>query len=109
MKLLFAIVQDDDANKLMSALNKKGIQITKLSSTGGFLKSGNTTLITCIEDQRINEALSIIESKCKSRSAVARVSNNSESDMAIPMTTDVNVNVGGATVFITNIEDFRKF
>ena len=109
MKLLFAIVQDDDANKLMSALNKKGIHITKLSSSGGFLKSGNTTLITCIEDERINEALSIIESKCKSRSTLARVNNNNESGMATPLTTEVSVNVGGATVFITNIEDFRKF
>ena len=43
MKLMLAIVNDDDASMVSGALNKAGIQVTKLATTGGFLKSGNTT------------------------------------------------------------------
>ncbi len=61
MKLLLAIVQDKDSNLLSSELIDANIRATKLSTTGGFLKSGNTTFIVGIEDERVPEALKIIE------------------------------------------------
>ena len=46
MKLIVAIVQDEDAGRLVSALMDKGFGVTKLATTGGFLRAGNTTLIS---------------------------------------------------------------
>ena len=108
MKLLFAIVQDEDANKVMNGLNKKGFMVTKLSSTGGFLKSGNTTLFMGVEEEKINEVLSIIESRSKSRKALMNM-NSSIAGGAMMLPATAEITVGGATVFILNIEDYRKF
>ena len=46
MKLVIAIVQDEDAGRVVSALMDKGFGVTKLATTGGFLRAGNTTLIS---------------------------------------------------------------
>ena len=46
MKLIVAIVQDQDVNALMDSLTEKKYRVTRLSSTGGFLKSGNTTSVS---------------------------------------------------------------
>ena len=54
MKLVIAIVQDDDALDVIEELNDKGYRVTKLATTGGFLKSGNTTLMIGIEKEKVN-------------------------------------------------------
>ena len=61
MKLVIAIVQDEDAGRVVSALMDKGFGVTKLATTGGFLRAGNTTLISGVEDEKLDEALAIIE------------------------------------------------
>lgn len=61
MKLLLAIVQDKDSNRLSSEFIKTNIRATKLSSTGGFLRAGNTTFIVGIEDERVEEVLQVIK------------------------------------------------
>ena len=61
MKLLIAIVNSNDANQLSSALTEAGMSITKLATTGGFLKQGNTTFFMGIDDERVDEALEIIK------------------------------------------------
>ena len=55
MKLIIAIVQDEDSSKLLSVLMQKGFGVTKLATTGGFLKAGNTTLLLGVDDQRIDD------------------------------------------------------
>ena len=107
MKLLFAIVQDEDANRVMNSLNKKGYMVTKLSSTGGFLKAGNTTLLIGIDEQYVNDVLSIIESKSKSRKSLVNVDNSIVGGAMFPTSTEINV--GGATVFILDVENYKKF
>ena len=61
MKLVIAIVQDEDAGRVVSALMDKGFGVTKLATTGGFLRAGNTTLISGVENEKLDEALAIIE------------------------------------------------
>lgn len=70
MKLITAIVQNDDANKLISALREHGFSSTKMSSTGGFLSSGNTTVISGVEDDMVDEAIEIIRKICKTKKKV---------------------------------------
>ena len=65
MKLVLAIVQDDDALDLIEELNDKGFRVTKLATTGGFLKSGNTTLMIGVEIDKVDVVINIIEEVCK--------------------------------------------
>ncbi|MER2117650.1 MAG: cyclic-di-AMP receptor, partial [Enterococcus casseliflavus] len=67
MKLIMAIVQDKDSNRLANEFIDANIRATKLSSTGGFLKAGNSTFIIGIEDDRVQDALELIKKTCQSR------------------------------------------
>lgn len=109
MKMIIAVVQDQDSNKLSAALVKQRFQATKLASTGGFLKAGNTTFMIGIEDERVNEALNLIKENCQAREQVAPpvspMGGNVETYIPYP----VEVPVGGATVFVLPVEQFHQF
>ncbi|WP_062350048.1 cyclic-di-AMP receptor [Bacillus kwashiorkori] len=109
MKLIFAVVQDQDSNRLMNALVENNFRATKLASTGGFLKSGNTTFIIGTEDIRVEKALKVIKDNCKSReqlvAPVSPMGGNADSYIPYP----VEVEVGGATVFVLPIEQFHQY
>ncbi len=89
MKLAIAIIQDEFTNKVMKAFMSEKIRATKLSSTGGFLKSGNTTLLIGIEDDKADYVIDIIRSQCQSKKV-----KDGESE----------VTVGGANIFIMDID-----
>ncbi len=109
MKLLIAIVQDEDAGRLISGLLSEGFSATKLATTGGFLRSGNTTLLLGVEEDRCQRCLEIIEKIGKSRRQIAAnpvtLSVGGEAMTSFPM----EVTVGGATVFILSVEQFIKY
>lgn len=107
MKLLLVVVQDTDVNILMEELVDKGFRVTKLSSTGGFLKSGNTTIFTGVEEDQIDECLKIIETNCKKRKTTTAMVNPSMQG-ALFQTFPVEIEVGGATVFVLNVDQFLK-
>ena len=71
MKLIIAIVQDEDASRLISSLMNEGYSATKLATTGGFLRSGNTTLLLGVDDNKFDGAMAVIEKVCKSRKQIA--------------------------------------
>ena len=71
MKLIIAIVQDEDASRLVSNLMNEGYGVTKLATTGGFLRAGNTTLLVGVDDDKFDGAMSVIEKVCKSRKQMA--------------------------------------
>lgn len=110
MKLIIAVVQDEDSTRLINRLLEKGFGATKLATTGGFLRSGNTTLLTGVDDEKLDEAMKIIESTCKSRKQVAPVHAPmpGSAGMYVP-TYPVQVTVGGATVFVLDVAQFHKF
>ena len=108
MKLVFAIVHDEDGPKVMDELNKNGFSVTKLCSTGGFLKAGNTTLLVGIEEEKLETVIDIIKKKSKSRKQVinSSMTPNGMGGMFIPY--PVEVVVGGATIFVIDVERFEK-
>jgi uncharacterized protein YaaQ len=110
MKLIFAIVQDEDSGRLVSVLMKEGFGVTKLATTGGFLRSGNTTLIIGIEDEKLDEALGLIEKVCKTRNQVINP-NLTSMDVAMGMAVanNLEISIGGATVFVIDVERFTKY
>ena len=73
MKLIIAIVSNDDANKVQSELTKNGFSITKLATTGGFLMSGNTTLTCGTQDEKVDKAISMIDESSRKRSELVPV------------------------------------
>jgi uncharacterized protein YaaQ len=107
MKLVLSIIHDEDAFLVMDDLSDRGFSVTKLASTGGFLRSGNTTLICGVNDDKVNEVIDIIEKKCKSRKQITSISSaQSSKDNYIPF--PVEVTVGGATIFVLDVEEFKK-
>ena len=66
MKLIIAIVQDEDAARLVSNLMNEGYSVTKLATTGGFLRAGNTTLLLGVDEEKFQGAMNIIEKVCVS-------------------------------------------
>lgn len=109
MKLVIAVVQDKDSNRLSNALVKEGFRATKLASTGGFLRAGNTTFMIGIEDGRINEVFEVIKANCKVRdqlvTPVSPMGGTADSYIPFP----VEVQVGGAAVFVLPVEKFEHF
>lgn len=109
MKVIMAVVQDKDSNRLSNALMEHNFRSTKLASTGGFLKSGNTTFIIGTEDIRVEKALQVIKENCQSRdqmvAPVSPMGGNADSYVPYP----VEVAVGGATVFVLPVDKFHQF
>ncbi len=105
MKLIFAIINDDDVRGVSDALIQREIQATRFSSTGSFLRSGNTTLLICLDDEKVDDCIALIHSHCKRRKQLLPSSSLGGAFSTYP----VEINVGGATVFVTDVERFEKF
>lgn len=106
MKLLVTIINSDDSTNVLDAITKAGFYATKLSTTGGFLRTGNLTLLMGVEDEKVDELLEIIRKNCSKREEVTPVIPALAEGMvnAIP----VKITVGGATVFVLNVDQFYK-
>jgi uncharacterized protein YaaQ len=107
MKLIYAIVNNDDSHSVSSSLTKAGFFITKLASTGGFLMSGNTTFLICAEDNKVDEIISIISERSKKRKQLVPASACGGTEFC-SASFPIEVTVGGATIFVTDIERFEK-
>lgn len=106
MKLIFAIVSNDDGNKVSKMLTKNKFSVTRLATTGGFLMAGNTTFLIATEDEKVDEAINIIGSYSKKRTQM--VPSSTCYGVGVYTTYPVEVHIGGATIFVTNIERFEK-
>jgi uncharacterized protein YaaQ len=109
MKLLISVINSDDTYSLIDALIEKGYTATIISSTGGFLREGNTTLLIGVQDEQVVKVLKIIQANCRTRrkyvSPTLATVNYEEGYLAAP----IEVEVGGAVVFDVNVERFEKF
>ena len=110
MKLVLAIVQDDDAIDLIEELTDKNYRVTKLATTGGFLKSGNTTLMIGVEEKVVKDVVKVIEDVCKKRKDMVSTPTPSTmgSGSGMYMPYPIEVEVGGATVFVLDVDQFYK-
>ena len=110
MKLVLAIVQDEDSVNVMDELNVNGFMVTKMCSSGGFLRVGNTTLLIGVEEDRVAQVLKIIESACKSHKQVINPSMTpAAATSGAYLSYPVEITVGGATVFVVDVDQFHKF
>ena len=109
MKLIIAIVQDEDSSKLVGALMSDGYGVTKLATTGGFLRAGNTTLLIGVEDGKLDGALGVIEKVCKTRKQISTTPSPMSGTNGAYVPYPIEVMVGGATVFVMNVDQFKKY
>lgn len=108
MKLIIAIVQDEDASRLIGQLMNEGLGVTKLATTGGFLRAGNTTLLVGVEDDSFQKAMDIIEEVCKSRKQIAPSPASMVGMPGAYSPYPIEVVVGGATIFVLTVDQFIK-
>ena len=107
MKLIVAIVNKEDSSKLTSDLNKAGFMSTKLSTTGGFLSAGNVTLLIGVEEEQVDPCLKIMEQCCSKRTQMISTGAGSHADQFFT-SLPVEITVGGATVFVVDVDRFIK-
>ncbi|MBM4429079.1 MAG: hypothetical protein FJ026_01855 [Chloroflexi bacterium] len=109
MKLIISIVHSDDADVLMRGLEQKGQRCTKISTTGGFLREGNATILIGAEADQVDPILEIIRENCHTRTQwVSPLPPLAEAgEFLVPK--PVEVQVGGATVFVLDIERSSRF
>ena len=108
MKLVIAVVQGEDAQRAVEALSQAGMSSTRVSSTGGFLQQGNVTLLVGVDEDKVPGAVQIIRENCRERTRyltpVLPTAEPGDFMAAFP----VEVQVGGATVFVVPVDSFEK-
>ncbi len=107
MKLIIAIVNRDDAKAVTQSLSANGYSSTRLASAGGFLLANNATLLIGVEEEKVQGAIDIIRQFSHSRKELIPVSANSELGTAFVNAAPVEITVGGATVFVVDVERFE--
>lgn len=113
MKLVYAIIGNEDDEEVICQLNGAGYKATKLSSTGGFLKKGNTTLMICTEDENVSDVSRLIEGVCGKRETVeinVPYMGCSGNTFCMPayQTVKQKVEVGGAIIFAVDVCYYNK-
>lgn len=106
MKLIIAIVSNEDAGKAVEQLSVNRFYVTKLSTSGQFLKGGNTTLLIGIEDERVQEVIDVIRG-CTSKRAILQGGVESTLEGSL-LAKPIEVTTGGAVVFVLDVEQFEK-
>jgi uncharacterized protein YaaQ len=107
MRLIMAVVQSQDAGQLVEALTEQGFRVTRLSSQGGFLREGNVTLLLSVEDTQVDGVIGIVREHCSTRtryiSPMPPIAESGEFYPPAPL----EVQVGGATIFVLRAETSR--
>jgi uncharacterized protein YaaQ len=106
VKLLIAIVNNDDAHIVNSNLSKAGYSATKIASTGGFLLNGNSTFLIGVNDEDVDRIIELIGTYSKKRVQPAPV--DLSYNTAVMGSFPAEVTVGGATIFVMDVERCRR-
>ena len=110
MKLIYIIVRQDNETDVINSMIKNGFRITKLATSGGFLRKGNTTIFCCCQDNEVNKAIDIIKQECGKRKKIQIDMPINLPSTAINYTSiPTSIEVGGATIIVTDVCKFEKF
>lgn len=108
VKLIIAIVQDEDMDSLTEALIAAGHRFTKVSTTGSFLRTGNSSLFIGVEDEAVEPVLAILKRTCRRRTQIAVPYSPALEPGLLYMPENFEVEVGGAVVFVANVARFER-
>jgi len=108
MKLVIAIIHERDKGRVAEALSQAGHVFTKISTTGGFLRDGNMTLLIGAEDEDVDNVLGILRDSCKSREQMVSLPPPDVMPAGSYIPSPIKVTVGGAVIFVVDVEKFEK-
>jgi uncharacterized protein YaaQ len=108
MKLVVAIIAKDDAEKTIEALTKDGHRATRIDSTGGFLKEKNSTILIGVKPAEVKKVLKVLGSNAKSHKEQLTPTPTMGGPGDFFMADPVEVEVGGATVFVLDVDQFER-
>lgn len=109
MKLVITIIHDRDKTRIADTLLRSNFKFTKLSSTGGFLRDGNVTFLIGVEEKRLEELINVIKESCKTREQYANFVPPDAGPIGVFMPSPVKVQVGGAVIFVVDVDRFERF
>ena len=107
MKMITVIVDNSDADSICHGLSDAGFSFTKMATTGGFLRAGNTTLLMGVEDDRMEDAIEVIKSKSYRHKEMGSI--NYGVNPAMLSSYPAEITVGGAILFVTDVVRFERF
>ena len=109
MKLIISIVNSDDARGLLDQLVNRGFRATVISTTGGFLREGNTTIFVGTDNEKVDEALRIIRQSSHTRTQYISPLPPIMEPGELYTPNPIEVQIGGATVFVLDVERFERY
>ena len=112
MKMIFAMLHSEDVDETVEELNKEKYWVTKLSTTGGFLKNKNVTLVIGTEDEQVPGALKILKECAGARQSVKYTMSSMSTGSLGPGANSmipIDMQVGGCTVFVVDVDQYEKF
>ncbi|MBK8025806.1 MAG: cyclic-di-AMP receptor [Chloroflexi bacterium] len=104
MKLIIAIVDEKDVDKVMSALTDQHLSITHVSSTGGLLSPGNSTLLLGVDEHRVPQAMQVISELAARRQSIVPYTYEG----TLPLTGIAEIQVGGFMSFVLDVDHFEQ-
>ncbi|MBO9306042.1 cyclic-di-AMP receptor [Thermomicrobium sp.] len=108
MKLLIAIVQSEDADRLIGELVNEGFRVTRIASSGALLRRENASLLLGVEDHQVTRVLSIIRRTCRRRKEVVIPYTPALEPGLLWLPENFEVEVGGATVFVLPVDRVER-
>lgn len=106
MKLIIAVLSNDDGPECIRALHKKGYKVTKLATSNGFLRAGNTTLLCGVDEDDLDAAIAIIKDYACVREEFSSGSVSLGANGGV--SANPKVEAGGAVIFVLDVEQFIK-
>jgi uncharacterized protein YaaQ len=107
MQLVVAVIQDRDTDNALEALTKQGLRVTRVATSGGFLEQGNTTLLVGVEEAQLPLVTSALREACRRRTMYVPMTAGI-TDLAYGLNSQIEVEVGGATLFAFNVAYFEQ-
>lgn len=110
MRLVLSVIQSSDAGRVLKALTVKGFRVTRLASTGGFLREGNVTLLTGVDDDQVDAVLAEVRAHAQRRTKIMSPNDVAGSTLGLAAADAgwVEVAIGGATVFVLDVVRFEQ-
>lgn len=109
MKLVVCVVHNRDRNRVTDEMVRLGFKFTVIGSSGGFLREGNTTMLIGVEEEKLVELQEVIQANCEQREQMVNVAPFDSGSPGGFLPTPVKVPVGGAVMFVMNVEEFHRF
>ncbi len=108
MKLILATIQEQDSDRVIGALTTGKFGVTRIGSTGGFLREGNTTLLIGVEDTQVADVIALLQRTSQRRTRVLPVPIGATPN-GNALYNYAEVTVGGAAMFVLDVDQFEQY